>query len=136
MEKIKNNRVNSSLKDEALSMIREAILVNSQERCQKPIYLNYVCFGLGAPDSYDLLLEYYSSLYECCLKQKDLCGISMGVYGKFYKKPHLLKNSINRMKVLSLLTMGDMLLDKSGLDVMKDFKLSLWYGSYGVFCLS
>ena len=125
MEKIKNNRVSSSLKDEALSMIREAILVNSQERCQKPIYLNYVCFGLGAPDSYELLLEYYSSLYECCLKQKDLCGISMGVYGKFYKKPHLLKNSINRMKVLSLLTMGDMLLDKSGLDVMKDFKLSL-----------
>ena len=125
MEKIKSNRVSNSLKDKALVMIREAILINSQEECQKPIYLNYVCFGLGAPDSYDLLEEYYSSLYECCLKQKDLCGISKGVYGKFYKKPHLLKSNINRMKVLSLLTTSDMLLGKSGFDMMKDFKLSL-----------
>ena len=68
---INDNKVSDELKNGALTAIREAISINRKEECQNPVYLNYVCFGLGAPDSYDLILEYYDTLYECCLRQKD-----------------------------------------------------------------
>ena len=124
---INDNKVSDELKNGALTAIREAISINSQEECQNPIYLNYVCFGLGAPDSYDLLLEYYSSLYECCLNQKDLCGIKNGIVGKFYNNKKGLETRINSVKVLSLLTMMDTVFSKTSMEIMEEVNLPFKY---------
>ena len=124
---INDNKVSDKLKNGALTAIREAISINRKEECQNPVYLNYVCFGLGAPDSYDLMLEYYDTLYECCLRQKDLCGIKNGIVGKFYNNKKRLESKINNIKVLSLLTFMDTVYSKTSMEIMEEVNLPFKY---------
>ena len=97
-------------KNEALSSINNSI--NKMKETNIPLLVDNVFFAIGYPDSYDLIIPYYDTLYETCLTNRLFSGIYKGQIGIFRNKKEELKNRITYLREATTTLFSPLLVTK------------------------
>lgn len=110
-------------KNEALQIINNAI--NSMKENHIPLLIDNYIFAIGYPESYDLIIPYYDTLYDTCANNKRFTGIYNGQIGVFRNNRADLKNRIDYLRQATTTLFSPLLITKDLEKLQKELDINV-----------